>query len=57
METAFGIVLFLVVYVPVAYMVYDELTGRGSRVRLIIARGARLQRRRQRLELAGESRR
>ena len=52
METVFSIVLFLVVYVPVAYMVYDELTGRRSRVRVPGARRAPLQRRRQRLELA-----
>ena len=37
METAFGIVLFLLVYVPVAYMVYDQLTGGRSRVRSLRA--------------------
>lgn len=31
-NTAIGILLFAVVYGPVAYMVYDELTGRRSHI-------------------------
>ena len=31
-NTATGILLFVVVYGPVAYMVYDELTGRRSHI-------------------------
>jgi hypothetical protein len=51
MRTAFGIVLFVVVYAPIAYMVYDELTGR-SRVRSLVQRRAHLPRRRRRRQLA-----
>jgi hypothetical protein len=43
METAFGIVLFLLVYGPVAYMVYDEITGHRASIRLLRARNVRLQ--------------
>jgi hypothetical protein len=52
MRTAFGIVLFVVVYAPIAYMVYDELAGRRSRVRSLVERGAHLPRRRRRPQLA-----
>jgi hypothetical protein len=44
MRNAFGILLFVVVYAPIAYMVYDELTGRRSRVRSRVGRSARHQR-------------
>jgi hypothetical protein len=47
METAFGIVLFLLVYGPVAYMVYDEVTGRRAGFRLLRAGRAGVQRSRQ----------
>jgi len=57
MNTAFGIVLFLLVYGPIAYMVYDELTGRRSRVQSRVARWARLRRQRQRLTLVSRPRR
>jgi len=45
MRTAFGILLFVLVYGPIAYMIYDELTGRRSRLRPRAAhqRGSRLQ--------------
>jgi hypothetical protein len=33
MRLAFGILLFVLVYAPIAYMVFDELRGRRSRVR------------------------
>ena len=49
--SAFGILLFVVVYAPIAYMVYDELTGRRSRVRSRVRRSARQPRRRQRAQL------
>ena len=45
MRTAFGILLFVIVYAPIAYMVYDELTGRRSRVRSRVGHSARQQRR------------
>jgi hypothetical protein len=32
METAFGILLFVLIYGPIAYMVYAELKGRRSRL-------------------------
>lgn len=57
MEAAFGIVLFLLVYGPVAYMVYDEVTGHRAGVRLLRARRAQLQRRRRRHQLVGGSQR
>ena len=57
MSTAFGILLFVVVYAPIAYMVYDELTGRRSRVWSRVARAARRPRRRQRLDLLSGSQR
>jgi hypothetical protein len=44
MDSAFGIVLFLLVYGPVVYMVYDEITGHRASVRLLRARNVRLQR-------------
>jgi hypothetical protein len=57
MGTAFGILLFVVVYAPVAYMVYDELTGRRSRVRFRVpsrvGRSARQQRRHRGPQLTG----
>lgn len=51
MSTAFGILLFVVAYAPIAYMVYDELTGRRSRVRSRVGRSARQQRRHRRPQL------
>lgn len=45
MSTAFGILLFVVVYAPIAYMIYDEQTGRRSRVGSRLGRSARQQRR------------
>ncbi len=57
MDTAFGILLFVLVYGPVAYMIYDEVTGQRSRVRSLGLRRVRLSRRRQRLELVSGSRR
>lgn len=33
METAFGILLFVLVYGAVAYVIYDELTGKRSGLR------------------------
>lgn len=51
MSTAFGILLFVIVYGPVAYLVYVEVTGRRLRIRSLVARRGRLQRWRQRLEL------
>ncbi len=42
MRTAFGIALFILVYAPIAYMVYDELTGRRSPIRSLLGRRARL---------------
>jgi hypothetical protein len=45
---AFGIVLFLLFYGPIAYMVYEEVTGRRARVQSLVARGARSRRRRRR---------
>jgi hypothetical protein len=51
MRNAFGILLFVVVYAPIAYMVYDELTGRRSRVRSRVGRSARQQRRHRRPQL------
>jgi hypothetical protein len=35
MSTAFGILLFLIAYGPVAYLIYDDVTGRrpGARPR------------------------
>jgi hypothetical protein len=51
MRTAIGIVLFVVVYAPIAYMVYDQLTGRRSRVQTLVERGAHLPRRRRRAQL------
>jgi hypothetical protein len=44
MSTAFGIVLFVLVYAPIAYMVFDELTGRRPSVRSLLARSARQRR-------------
>jgi hypothetical protein len=41
MRTSFGILLFVLVYAPIVYMVYDELTGRRSPVRSLLARGRR----------------
>ena len=32
MQTAFGILLFVLIYGPIAYMVYAELKGRRSRL-------------------------
>jgi hypothetical protein len=40
MGTAFGILLFVLVYGPVAYLAYDELTGRRSRIRARVVRAA-----------------
>jgi hypothetical protein len=45
MSSAFGILLFVLVYAPIAYMVYDELTGRRSRARSLVARWRRQHRR------------
>jgi hypothetical protein len=41
METAFGILLFVLVYGAVAYVIYDELTGKTSGLRHWQARRAR----------------
>jgi hypothetical protein len=57
METAFGIVLFLLVYGLVGYIIYDDVTGHRARVRLLRARRARLQRRRPRHQLVSGSQR
>ena len=38
MSTAFGILLFVIVYGPVAYLVYVEVTGRRLRIRSLVAR-------------------
>lgn len=46
MGTAFGIALFVLTYGTVAYMVYDEVSGRRSRRRLPGARRSRLRQRR-----------
>jgi len=43
MRLAIGILLFLLVYGPIAYMVYDELKGRGRRGRARPATGVRPQ--------------
>jgi hypothetical protein len=51
METAFGIVLFVFTYGTVAYMVYEEVTGRRSRRRSTLATRAPSSRRRGRTEL------
>jgi hypothetical protein len=62
MSTAFAIVLFVLVYAPVAYMVYSELTGRRFRVRLPRGRTAAApslasgQRNRSRIEIVGRIR-
>ena len=57
MSTAFGILLFVIVYGRVAYMVYDELAGGRSRSRSLVARKDRLQRGGQRLWLVNGSQR
>jgi len=51
MATGFGIALFVFTYGTVAYMVYDEVSGRRARRRSLVARRSRLVRRRRRLEL------
>ena len=51
MKSAFGILLFVVLYAPIAYMVYDELTGRRSGVRSRVRRSVRRQRRQPRPQL------
>jgi len=51
MSTAFGIALFVLTYGTVAYMVYDEVSGRRSRRRSLGARRPRVLRRRPRLVL------
>ncbi len=57
MSTAFGILLFVLVYGTVAYMVYDDVMGRRSPLRSLFARGARAahhqQRDHRRPQLAG----
>jgi hypothetical protein len=40
MSTAFGIFLFLIAYGPVAYLIYNDVTGRRSGARPQVARGA-----------------
>jgi hypothetical protein len=40
MSTAFGILLFLIAYGPVAYLIYKDVTGRRSGARPLVARGA-----------------
>jgi hypothetical protein len=42
METAFGILLFLLVYGAVTYVIYQEVTGKRSGLRRWRARRARL---------------
>lgn len=44
MASAFGILLFVLTYGTVAYMVYDEVSGRRSRRRAAGARRTRLPR-------------
>jgi hypothetical protein len=46
MATAFGIALFVLTYGTVAYMVYDEVSGRRSRRRSLGTRRSRLRHRR-----------
>jgi hypothetical protein len=46
MGTAFGIALFVLTYGTVAFMVYDEVSGRRSRRRALGARRSRLRHRR-----------
>jgi hypothetical protein len=41
METAFGILLFVLVYGGVAYVIYNELTGKWLGVRWLQARRER----------------
>lgn len=41
METAFGILLFVLVYGAVAYVIYDEVTGKRAGLRRWQARRAR----------------
>ena len=40
MSTAFGILLFLIVYGPVAYLIYDDVTARRSEARPRVAQSA-----------------
>jgi hypothetical protein len=53
MSTAFGIFLFVLVYAPVAYMIYDDMTGRRSPLRSLLARVGRHEREPRRPQLAG----
>jgi len=46
MSTAFGIALFVLTYGTVAYMVYDEVSGRRTRRRPMGTRSSRLRHRR-----------
>jgi ribosomal protein L2 len=41
METAFGILLFVIVYGAVAFVIYDELSGKRAGLRRWQARRAR----------------
>jgi hypothetical protein len=55
MRTAFGTLLFVLVYGPIAYMVYAEVKGQRSGVRPRLRRSASY-RRADRLPAAGQSR-
>ena len=55
-NTAFGILLFMVVYGPVAYIVYDELTGRRSHIWSWVVPGERHRRQDRRAPVPGRSR-
>ena len=55
-NTAFGILLFVVVFGPVAYMVYDELTGRRAHIWLRVVPGERHRRKDQRAPVPSRSR-
>lgn len=52
MGTAFGIFLFILVYAPVAYMVYQDVTGRHVRIGSRLALAVRHQSARPRPHLA-----
>ncbi len=55
-NTAIGILLFVVVYSPVAYIVYDELTGRRSHIWSQVVPGERARRKDRRAPLPSRSR-
>lgn len=40
MRTAFGILLFVIVYAPIAFLIYNELTGRRTSIRPRLTRSA-----------------